>query len=686
MLEKKILSLLSRRKTGLSLQKIARELNLNRKEKIILERKINELENQGAVFRLKRKYYVQPRTNITQGIFTAALRGYGFVKPFSGEDDIFIPLRFKLKAITGDVVEVIFKPSGKRGKLEGRIIKILKKERSNLIGIIQIQGYTPFFVPLDSPEERTSLFSSEEAKSLTEGSIVLVERDSYKVLKILGNQDEPGVDVKAIIEKYHLPWEFLEETLKETEGISAKCDSEDRRGRKDFRSWTSMTIDGEDARDFDDAVSIKKLDSGNFLLGVHIADVSHYVPEESFLDKEAFERGTSIYFPDLVLPMLPEKLSDYICSLRPREEKLTISVVMEIDLSGNIVNKKLYPSCIRTCERMTYNAVFKIIKQDQEEISKYSHIAADVFLMNDLSTILREKRRKAGSLDFDLVEPDLIYKDALLAEIVPLERNEAHQIIEEFMVAANEAVATYLFERGYELIYRVHPPPDPEDLNRLRELLAFFGLALPGGRKVRSQDLQKIIDRLEGRPEKKLLLVEILRSLRLAVYSPENKGHFGLAKKCYTHFTSPIRRYPDLVVHRILKQVLCGGKNKTFHLAEIAVHSTDRERRADKAERDLLEWRIFRFLKKKLGDEVTGIVVGIHRKGIVVELDNYFVEGFVSVEDLKGYYRFKKSDLTMKDKRTGSVIQYGQWGTYILAAVDPILRRILLVPSSNNPD
>ncbi|MBN2245833.1 MAG: ribonuclease R, partial [Candidatus Aminicenantes bacterium] len=642
-------------------------------------------EDQGAVYRLKRKYYIKPRTNFTRGIFSAALRGYGFVKPFSGEDDIFIPLRFKHKAITGDVVEVIFKPAGKRGKPEGRIVKVLKKERSNLIGVIQMQDRTPFFVPLDSPEEKTALLSSEEKRSLTEGSIVIVERDSYKVLKILGEQDDPGVDIKAIIEKYYLPCEFSEEILKETEQIPAKCGPEDRRGRKNFRTWTSMTIDGEDARDFDDAVSIKKLGSGNFLLGVHIADVSHYVLEGTYLDKEAFERGTSIYFPDLVLPMLPEKLSDYVCSLRPNEEKLTISVVMEIDPSGNVVNKKLYPSCIRTCERMTYDSVFKIIKRDQKELNKYSHIAADVFLMNDLSTILRNKRRKTGSLDFDLAEPGLIYKDALLDEIVPLERNEAHQIIEEFMVAANEAVATYIADKGYELIYRVHPPPAPEDLNRLRELLAFFGLALPGGRKVRSQDLQKIIDRLEGRPEKKLLLVEILRSLRLAVYSPENQGHFGLAKKCYTHFTSPIRRYPDLVIHRILKQFLYEGKYKTFNLSETADHSTDRERRADKAERDLLEWRIFRFLKKKLGDEVTGIVVGIHRRGIVVELDNYLVEGFVSMEDLTGQYRFKKRDLNLKDKRTGAVIQYGEWGKYILAAVDPFLRRIVLVPSSNHP-
>lgn len=683
MIVEKIVSLLSRRKTGMSLQKIAHELNLNRKEKIILGRKLNELENKGAVFRIKRKYYIKPKTNFTRGVFSTTSRGNGFVKPSSGEEDIFIPFRFRNKAFTGDMVEVVFKPSRKKGGYEGRIIKVLEKRRPMLIGVIQKQGRTPFFVPLDSPQERTALSIPEGSVSLTDGDLALIERDSYRVLKVLGDPDEPGVDVQAIIEKYDLPFRFSQEVLREAEMIPSGPGSEELKEREDFLQWTTMTIDGEDARDFDDAVSIKKLKSGNFLLGVHIADVSHYVTEGEALDKEAFIRGTSVYFPDMVLPMLPEKLSEHVCSLRPREVKLTVSVILEIGPDGNIVNKRFCPSIIQTRERMTYNSVFKILSQDHEEINKYSDISEDLFLMKDLAALLREKRRRAGSLDFDLSEPDLIYKDALLERIIPLERNEAHQIIEEFMVAANEAVAVFLAEKGLELIYRIHPPPALEDLSRLREVLALYGLALPGGRKVCSADLQKVIDKLEGRPEKKLLMLVVLRSLRLAVYSTENQGHFGLAKKHYTHFTSPIRRYPDLIVHRILKNALEGEKTKTPSLSTAATHSTEKERRADEAERDLLEWRIFRFLKKKLGDEVTGMVVGIHRKGFFVELDDYFVEGFVPVEDLSGYYQFRKKDLCLQERSTGKVIQCGHRGNYIIAAVDPLVRRILLVPSSH---
>ena len=678
----KILSLLVRRRTGLSLQKIAQELNLNRKEKMILGRKLNELENQGAIFRISKKYYIKPRTNFTRGVFSTTSRGNGFVKPSSGDADIFIPLRFKNKAVTGDMVEVVYKPVGHRGKPEGRIIKILERGRSSLIGIIQKQDRIIFFIPLDSPQERSVLSVDEESTSLKNGVLALIERDSSRILKVLGDPDEPGVDVQAIIEKYDLPSRFSQEALREAETIPRKPVSKDMQGREDFRKWTSMTIDGEDARDFDDAVSIKKLRSGNFLLGVHIADVSHYVPEGRPLDKEAFLRGTSVYFPDVVLPMLPEKLSDYICSLRPREEKLTVSVILEIDSDGNIVNKRFCTSYIKTRERMTYDSVYKIFNQDRNKINKYSDITADLFLMRDLAALLRARRRRAGSLDFDLSEPGLIYKDTQLEQIVPLERNEAHQVIEEFMVAANEAVAIFLAEKGLDLIYRVHPSPAPEDMSRLREVLALFGLSLPGGRKVRSEDLQKIIDKLEGRPEKKLMMLEVLRSLRLAVYSTENQGHFGLAKKLYTHFTSPIRRYPDLVVHRILKNALDEEKTKTPALSAAASHSTEKERRADEAERDLMEWRIFRFLKKKLGDEVTGITVGINRKGLFIELDDYFVEGFVPIEDLRGHYRFKKKDLCLQERSTGAVIQYGHRGSYILAAVDPLIRRIVLVPAS----
>jgi ribonuclease R len=578
-MESEIISLLRKRREGLSFQRIVKELHVLPGGKQLLRKILRRLESQGVVLKLKGQYFVRAKSNIVKGRFVASPRGYGFVIPEEGSsEDIFIPARYSGGALKGDVVEVLYREKGKKGKPEGRVIRIVKKETERML-------------PL----------TCEKHHSPRSGMIVEVDRDSKRLTDVLGMPDDPGVDTRVVIKRYNLASSFSEETVAEAKKCSPRIRSQDINERKDYRNWKIVTIDGESAQDFDDAVSVKILGNGHFHLGVHIADVSHYVKPGTALDADAYDRGTSVYFPDLTLPMLPERLSNDICSLRPKEERFTFSVLHEIDREGEVLKTEFHPSLIRTAERMTYNSVFRIFEGDEEEREKFSDLVPDLLLMRDLARILRTRRAKEGSLDFDLLEPELVYKEGSLHSIVPFEHNEAHRVIEEFMLAANEAVASFLGGKSVSLIYRIHPPPGLKDLERLKEILAHFGLSLPMPKKIRSQDLQQVLKEVEGEDEEKFITLRVLRSLKLAVYSEENMGHYGLAKKEYTHFTSPIRRYPDLVVHRILKKTLRQERVKMPSLSSIALHSSQEERNAEEAEKELMEWRIFRFLYHQSG-------------------------------------------------------------------------------------
>jgi len=513
------------------------------------------------------------------------------------------------------------------------------------------------------------------------GMIAEVDRESLSLTDILGMPNDPGVDLQVVIRRYALATSFSKETEEEAKGISSSISPQDKQDRQDYRAWKTLTIDGEKAQDFDDAVSVKELSSGNFLLGVHIADVSHYAKPGSFLDREALARGTSVYFPDLTLPMLPEKLSNDICSLRPKEERLTFSVLLEIDQEGRVVKTEFYPSLIQAVERMTYTSVFKILQGDAQERERYSHLVPDLLLMREVAALLRKRREEEGSLNFDLLEPELVYKEGKLESIAFFEQNEAHHLIEEFMVVANEAVASYLNQKRIPSLYRIHPKPTIADLEKLREILSHFGILLPKPDKVESKDLERALKMVEGKVEEKFIKFQVLRSLRLAVYSEENNGHYGLAKKAYTHFTSPIRRYPDLVVQRILKKALKREKAKTPFLASVASHSSLQERKAEEAEKELVEWRIFRFLKGKLGEEFRGTIVDLSKAGLVVELDDYFVDGILCYADLGGDYFYKKSKKTVIGRRTGIKYELGDRLKVILASCDPLLRRMNFVLS-----
>ncbi|HZX09862.1 MAG TPA: ribonuclease R [Acidobacteriota bacterium] len=675
----KILKLLKKHSYGIRFHKIAQKLNTNHQEKKKLRSKLKQLERAGLVFRMGGKYYLHRGTELITGKLISVVKDYGFVKPNHKElKDIFIPPGKSGSALLGDEVEVAYSYNQKKGKPEGSIVRIVKREKKTLLGVYKrIKGRDLCF-PFDSPSKEGIPFKPESRHGLEEGVIIELERPKNQLVKVLGRPSDPGVDTEVIIRKYGLPSSFQSDAFQQAEQIETKFDSKEIKNRKDFRDWISVTIDGEDARDFDDAVSIKMLDEGRYRLGVHIADVSYYVEKGSPIDKEAYLRGTSVYFPDSTLPMLPEKLSNQVCSLRPREDKMTVSVVLEINRNGEVTKKNFFRSVIRTQARLTYKSVYKIFLGDEEEKKNYSFIVSDLMNMRKLASLLRKRRLESGSLDFELAEPELVYRRGVLDSVVPFKPNEAHWLIEEFMLAANEAVALFISNMDMPMLYRVHPPPAKKDIERFREMLDYFDLSMQAKYPVQPKDIQSVLKQIKGRPDEKFLILELLKSLQLAVYSPKNTGHFGLGKRHYTHFTSPIRRYPDLIVHRILKSVLDGSNTFLSDLEFQAEHCSNGERNAEEAEKDLLEWRIYRILKEKIGEVFRGFIVGVSKSGLAVELDSYFVTGIILYHDMKEDYYLKKGDKMVSGRKTGKKYSIGKKVKVAIVSVNPEEKRMNL--------
>jgi ribonuclease R len=688
-LRTKVLSLLQKHQQGLKFGQIQSELEVKRPDRGKLLEEIKALEREKLVRSLGSRFLLAPKSGLVRGRFVTSRPGFGFVSPAGGgAADIFVPARFAEGVLEGDEVEVLVKDSGRIGKPEGRIVRIVSRGRSTILGVYRERAGAPFIQAFDSPSPEDIGLRSKGRPAPKPGMIIEADRKTLAVSRIYGWPDDPGVDTEVIIREYGLAPRFADETLHEAARVPAAPSSRDLAGRRDLRDWVTVTIDGEKAQDFDDAVSVRRLDDGRVLLGVHIADVSHYVNLDTALDREAAERATSVYFPDLTLPMLPEKLSNDLCSLRPAVPRLTVSVLMEVDPQGRILRAEFAPSVIRTAERMTYTAVFRIFEGAAAECRRYARLVDDFLLMRELACIMRHRRVEEGSLDFDLVEPELIYEEGKLRAVVAAERNEAHRLIEEFMVAANVAVASFLTEQGIPSIYRVHPVPAVADLEKLREILLPFGYALPEPEKVGPKDLARVLERARGRPEEKFIGIQVLRAMKLAAYSAENVGHYGLAKTDYCHFTSPIRRYPDLVVHRILKAALSGERAEPIDLEETSRRSSERERNADSAEQALIEWRIFRLLKERLGDEFGGVVVDITKAGFVVELDDYFVEGFLPFRDLDGAMDRrpvgrKAGRRPAASRRLRKHLNLGDRVRVVLVSCDPILRRMGLAPAQD---
>lgn len=603
--------------------------------------------------------------------------GFAFVirKDKKGED-IFVPPGAMGGALHGDSVLVdIVKPEGQK-KAEGRIIKIIERRTKNLVGTFQVGSSFGTVIPWDKKFPIQPQVSTKDFNGATDGMMVEAEIISdtdppqARILALLGFPGEPDLDAKIIISKYGLPRKFPHDVVKEAESV-AIIEKEDLEGRKDFRDWNTVTIDGEKARDFDDAISITAFKDGSFLLGVHIADVSHYVRQSSVLDSEASERGNSVYFPDLVIPMLPEKLSNELCSLNPQVDRLTMSAVIHVDPDGNVGDYHIYHSVIHSNERMTYTAVKRILEdRDPELLRRYEPQVDMFFTMKKLALLLMENRRKRGSIDFDLPEPELILDltTGRMTGVIRSERNIAHRIIEEFMLLANEVVASHIYQSGLPGIYRVHEAPPPEKIQDFAAVAASLGYRLPTDpKKIEPKDLQKLLSKIEGKPEERFLNVLLLRSMARARYSLENLGHFGLALKNYTHFTSPIRRYPDLIVHRILKAMFSAKQSdinsiqKLRHsIPVISEHCSITERRADDAEREFIQLKKVEFMRDKLGEVYEGYITGVASFGLFVELKEFFVEGLIPTKYMDDdHYVFHDKRHFFKGRRTGKVYRLG---------------------------
>jgi ribonuclease R len=692
-LEPQVLRFLSQhRDSSFSSKQLGKRLKIKKKDSKNFRRFLRDLAQRGEIVEMqglfqwpgaakkqsRKKQDHQQREEMTlEGTMQQYRGGFAFVLPVDKtKEDVFVPPGGMAGALHGDRVLVkIVKPQGQR-KAEGQVIRVINRKTRTIVGIFETGKSYGRVIPWDKKLQVIPIVSTSHFLGATDGMIVEAELISdgsppeAKIVSLLGFHGEPDIDAKIIISKYQLPREFPDEVLREANEV-AIIRKEDYEGRKDFRQWDTVTIDGQKARDFDDAISLTTFKNGNFLLGVHIADVAHYVREHSPLDEEALERGNSVYFPDLVIPMLPEKLSNEICSLNPQVDRLTMSVVMRIDPNGELIDYHIYPSVINSNERMTYSAVKGIVEDHDPELLRRYEPLLDTFLsMKTLALLLMQKRRKRGSIDFDLPEPEIILDltTGRMTGVVKAERNIAHRLIEEFMLLANEVVATHLSNAELPGMYRAHEPPPPERIMDFAAVAATLGHQLPADpKKIQPRDLQKLLAKVEGKPEERFINVLLLRSMARARYDAQNVGHFGLALDSYTHFTSPIRRYPDLVVHRILKAIVTDKKSAIqrvlkmgTEIPEIAEHCSITERRADDAEREFVQLKKVEFMKDKLGEVYDGFLSGIAPYGMFVELKDFFVEGLIPLKYMDDdHYVYHDRRHFFKGKRTGKVYRLG---------------------------
>ena len=664
-------------------RELLQRLKIARDDRAVINRLLKDLVKSGELVETRGNRYGLPdRMNLIVGRITTHPRGFGFVVPdrpvenLSG--DIYIAGSNLNQSMHGDRVVARIERVTDRGA-EGRILRILERGASTIVGRFESDGASSgFVVPFDRRLIMDVQIPPGEQGSAKSGDMVCAEITRWptaargplgRVLEILGDIDEPGVDTEIIIRKYGIPDEHSDEAINEARRLGTVVSERDLAGRTDFRKQLTVTIDGEHARDFDDAITIERLDLGHYRLGVHIADVAHYVQEGGALDEEAYERGTSVYFPERAVHMFPSALSTGLCSLNPHVDRLVQSCVMEIDSRGTVVRYEIHDGVIHSDARMTYTEVNAILTdRDATAIAKYAHLVPMFEMMRDLYEVLNRRRRRRGSIDFDLKEPEVVLDDeGMVEEIIAAERNVAHRLIEEFMLVANETVAAHLDEHAVPTLYRVHEEPDPLKIDEFEEFISTLGYSLgKSGSEVSPRDFQKLVERMQGTPEEKPIAFLMLRTMQKARYDPSNLGHFGLAADSYTHFTSPIRRYPDLVVHRTLREARTGRmkddrKNElTEDLPEIARHTSERERRADDAERELVQWKKVRFMADKVGDEFEGYVTGVTAFGLYIELIEHFVEGLVHVSTMADdYYRFVERAHILRGENKGRVYRLG---------------------------
>ncbi len=677
----------------MKIKEIAMVLQITKEQRKELQEVLDSLVEEGKISLSKRGKYSKGQTKRIMGTFQANIRGFGFVMVEGQEEDIFIPAENVNGAFQGDEVECIItgSPSGRRQ--EGKIVGIISHQVTKVVGLYEKSKSFGFVRP-DNQRFLKDIYipAGKELHAMT-GHKVVVELTSYggehmkpegKIIEILGHVNDPGTDILSIVKDFDIPTEFPEKVLNQAVRVGKEVSEADMAGRMDLRDWQMVTIDGEDAKDLDDAVSLVK-DGENYILGVHIADVTNYVQENSALDREALERGTSVYLVDRVIPMLPHTLSNGMCSLNAGEDRLALSCIMTVDPSGEVIAHEIAETVIHVNRRMSYTSVKKILTDhDEAETEEYRELIPMFERMQELSGILRARRKKRGSIDFDFPETKMILdENGKPVDIRPYDRNVATKIIEDFMLLANETVAEDGYWQELPFLYRSHETPDEEKIRTLATFINNFGYSMHiGVNEIRPKEIQKLLTKVEDTPEEAMISRLALRSMKQAKYTVENDGHFGLAANYYTHFTSPIRRYPDLQIHRIIKDNLRGRMNadKMEHyrsiLPEVAKRSSEMERRADEAERETVKLKKVEYMQAHIGEEFEGVISGITKWGMYVELPNT-IEGLVHVTNMTDdHYEYNEERYEMMGMHTRKVYKLGEGLRVRVLDADRLMRTI----------
>ena len=678
-MREEIIELLEKEKRALSASEICDKLNLNTAgelKKLLDDLRI--LEEGYTVYRSnKDKYMLFENSHLLKGRLSVNKKGFGFVIVDGRDEDIYIDAK-NMNGALNDLV-VVEELKGQNGKkTEGRVVKVLKKENNLIVGEYKIIDGNPHFIPDDKKLRMEIILDNKDLDDLVDGHKIQVsivkEMGKYKylgeVVKIIGHKNDPGVDILSIIYDHGINDTFTDEVMEEVNALPSEVLDSDRKGRKDLTDMTIFTIDGDDTKDIDDAISISKKGE-NYILGVHIADVSYYVKEGTALYKEAYSRGTSVYLVDRVVPMLPHKLSNGICSLNPNVDRLAISCIMEITPNGKIVSHDIFESIIRSRIQMTYKKVNKILN-DEETPEGYEPFKDDLKLMWELAKILRKEKLARGYLDFDVDEPKiLVDENCKPYDVVLRERGKGENMIEDFMIAANETVAEHVFYMGLPFVYRVHEVPDNEKVEEFLNSISMLGYHVVGDRNfVYPKSMKKILDQLRDKEGFEILSTLLLRCMKKAVYKPENLGHYGLASKCYTHFTSPIRRFPDTTVHNLLRKYIFNEPNDKElnrlieywdeNLPALCDHASEKERDSIDCERDVESMKMAEYMESHIGEEYDGTISSIMNFGLFVQLDN-MIEGLVHISEIKGdYYTFDETTHTLRGEKKGKMYKLGQ--------------------------
>ena len=679
-MREEIIELLGKEKKALSASEICDKLNLNTAGELkkLLDN-LRILEEGYTVYRSnKDKYMLFENSHLLKGRLSVNKKGFGFVVVDGRDEDIYIDAKNMNGALNNDLV-VVEELKGQNGKkTEGRVVKVLKKENNLIVGEYKIIDGNPHFIPDDKKLRMEIILDNKDLDDLVDGHKIQVsivkEMGKYKylgeVVKIIGHKNDPGVDILSIIYDHGINDVFTDEVMEEVNALPSEVLDSDRKGRKDLTDMTIFTIDGDDTKDIDDAISISKKGE-NYILGVHIADVSYYVKEGTALYKEAYSRGTSVYLVDRVVPMLPHKLSNGICSLNPNVDRLAISCIMEITPNGKIVSHDIFESIIRSRIQMTYKKVNKILN-DEETPEGYEPFKDDLKLMWELAKILRKEKLARGYLDFDVDEPKiLVDENCKPYDVILRERGKGENMIEDFMIAANETVAEHVFYMGLPFVYRVHEVPDNEKVEEFLNSISMLGYHVVGDRNfVYPKSMKKILDQLRDKEGFEILSTLLLRCMKKAVYKPENLGHYGLASKCYTHFTSPIRRFPDTTVHNLLRKYIFNEPNDKElnrlieywdeNLPALCDHASEKERDSIDCERDVESMKMAEYMESHIGEEYDGTISSIMNFGLFVQLDN-MIEGLVHISEIKGdYYTFDETTHTLRGEKKGKMYKLGQ--------------------------